>query len=171
MQVQNPPGSESFKDCPFCLTSSFGVEFKGPKTAEEIAREKAEQDKVEKLHKAVRDEEIRRDSLRVLQTKAKPVAEEMFQEKMFEENMFEVKESENKEDEEEDVFEIMEDRDDGNVERSQRINMEQEQDDENSTNSMSQEGPILANNIIVPSSVEDEEEQLRAAILMSLQEN
>merc|ERR1711991_2714 len=78
VQVQNPPGSNTLKDCPFCLSAEFNVEYKGPKSAEEIAKEKAEQDKVEKLHRAVRDEEIRRDSLRVLQTKAKSRAEEMF---------------------------------------------------------------------------------------------
>lgn len=80
LQVQNPPGSQQ-KDCPFCLRSSFVTEYRGVLTEEEVRREKEEQEKVERLQKAMAEEEREKSTLRLLSTKTVVPAMNVFEEK------------------------------------------------------------------------------------------
>jgi hypothetical protein len=52
--------------CPFCLVPNFEVQYKGPKTKEQIDSELEDQRKVDELRKKMRDEEIEADRQREL---------------------------------------------------------------------------------------------------------
>lgn len=69
VQVQMPPGSQPQKDCPFCMRSSFVAIYR-VLTQADIAAEKEEQEKVEKLEQQKRMSE----TMRALSAKTVPVA-------------------------------------------------------------------------------------------------
>lgn len=52
--------------CPFCLGPSLEVEYRGPKTLDQIQSELDDERKVKELRKKIRDEEIESDRLREL---------------------------------------------------------------------------------------------------------